>query len=80
VTHLVYGVKPDENVDDKIGYCRMAPGTDTCRETPKVFTLPPDCHRQETDVSYGAGPHARAVAKAKARRASASPGVWRVTR
>lgn len=55
-THLVWGVKPQENIDDQIGYCRIAPGTDTCQEAVRTFTLPADCHRGETDESYGAGP------------------------
>ncbi len=55
-THLVWGIKPTENIDDQIGYCRIAPGTDTCQEAIRTFTLPADCHRGETDESYGAGP------------------------
>jgi hypothetical protein len=55
-THLVYGIKPTENIDDQIGYCRIAPGTDTCKEPLRTFTLPADCHRGETDESYGSGP------------------------
>ncbi len=55
-THLVWGIKPTENIDDQIGYCRIAPGTDTCQEAIRTFTLPADCHRGETDESYARRP------------------------
>lgn len=55
-THLVWGVHVDSGID-QIGYCRIAPGTDTCEAgDTRFFTLPPNCLRGETDESYGAGP------------------------
>jgi hypothetical protein len=55
-THLVYGfVVPEGGQNDEIEYCRIAPGTDTCKDN-RTFTLPAGCYRNETDSSYGSGP------------------------
>ncbi|HWH92433.1 MAG TPA: hypothetical protein VNT03_01115, partial [Baekduia sp.] len=55
-THLVWGINADLGTD-QIGYCRIAPGTDTCQAgDTRTFSLPSGCFRDETDGSYGAGP------------------------
>jgi hypothetical protein len=56
-THLVYGTTQTDpgNGNDQIGYCRMAPGTDTCKDN-RTFSLPAGCYRNETDSSSDVGP------------------------
>jgi hypothetical protein len=55
-THLVWGVNADVGTD-QIGYCRIAPGTDTCQAgDTRFFTLPSGCLRDETDGTQSVGP------------------------